>query len=220
MTKYYILTVLSSIFIFSVSYAQDKKITISAHTNFSKQEAKNNSLSPINDIYRDFNLTPRISYKISKMWALGALYQYGVNKNTTSIIIPIVNANETTRVYVEQEQKSTTNTFGLFVQSYLYDNGKFAAFLEVDGLKGKTKTTFDIEEGIMPSPDIKYNSFSSGLHAGGRYTFFKGLGIEARLNQLVQYKKSKLADENVKDSYFRVLSDIWRDCSIGLAYQF
>ncbi|WP_164123719.1 MULTISPECIES: hypothetical protein [Sphingobacterium] len=216
MTKYRLFALFITLLFLNCGYAQYKKVTLSAHTNLSRSAYGSGPFYNSNDNYRDFNLIPSLSYRLNKVWAIGAGYHYGFNKSYTTVAVDIPDYYYMLRL----EQRSTTNQFALFVQSYLYDNGKFAAFLEVDGVKGRTTAKSIPPDGAIVPEDIKYEKFSTGLHAGGRYTFYKGLGAEFRLNKLIQYQQAKVKGNDTKDSEFRVFENIWQNCSIGLSYQF
>ncbi|PRD48043.1 hypothetical protein [Sphingobacterium haloxyli] len=91
----------------------------------------------------------------------------------------------------------------------------------MDGTKGTSKATTNLPDGIhSETPVVESDVYSSGIHAGGRYTFFKGLGAEIRLNRLVGYYHSKTKGNDLKRSQFNLFDNFWNEVSLGLSYQF
>ncbi|MFD2549668.1 hypothetical protein, partial [Sphingobacterium suaedae] len=186
MQKSYYLLLLVALFSGGVARAQYKKIVFSTDVSLSKNMVQpgliTNGTNMIDN--KNIQLTPRFAYRFHKRFSLGALYQYGRSdqKYTSQI-----DFSDQTIIF-EAQTKTMTHHVGLFLQSAVYDSEKFALFLEADARKGGTKTEVVIaNNATIQNPFANHKQFLSGLHLGGRYQFLKGLGIEARINQLVQY---------------------------------
>lgn len=216
MNRFYILFFLTCVLATGQSYSQESKFNISVHTNLNKSSSSTGNVIGTNSTMelKQFAITPRAVFRIDKVWAIGALYSYGNTVNRSHFIIP-----ELVQAYLDT--KTIDQHAGVLVQTYLFDNGKFAAFLELDGTKGSSKSE------IVPKEDIsilgtptKSSLYSSAFHAGGRYTFFKGLGAEIRLNRLVSYRHLKTKDFDRKVNHFDLFNNFWNEVSLGLSYQF
>ncbi|RZF61486.1 hypothetical protein [Sphingobacterium corticibacterium] len=216
MSKFYILFLVACILATGRSYSQDHKFNISVHTNLGKSNSSTGTASENSSTaeMKRFTITPRAVFRIDNVWAIGALYNYSNVTNRSRIVIPGLGEGYLDTKTIDQHA-------GVLVQTYLFDNGKFAAFLELDGTKGTSKTKILPEEqSTWFSQPTRANVYSSGIHAGGRYTFFKGLGAEVRLNRLVSYRHLKTKDVDAKTSHFDLFSNIWNEASLGLSYQF
>ncbi|ERJ58140.1 outer membrane beta-barrel protein [Sphingobacterium paucimobilis] len=229
MKNHYLLLLFALLLISEKSQSQQKRLTLSTHFGMNKDGDRSDEA---NISSKAIVGTPRLSYRINKVWALGVMYQYSRHKydenytspNRTPLESGITNSTTHNIDYNElkRSQKTNQQDVGVFIQSYLYDNGRLAAFLEWSGAKGWSKTTLylpqHLNDAIPTQVETKYDSFSSGLHAGVRYTFYKGLGAEFRLNGLAEYVKTSNNDGNAKE--FQFLNNIWQNSSIGIAYQF
>jgi hypothetical protein len=189
--KTYILT-LFTFFAFLISNAQDSKFIISSSFNFqnSTSESENQKYSS-----NYFQITPRFMYKINNNWGIGILY--ALSKNTTE---------------GGSNSKITGNQFGGFLQYNLIDKTKFQLFSELDGRYTTQKSKNE--------PD--YYSFKgvvSGIHTGIRYNFYKRLGAELRLNNIISYSTVKHESDN-KSSNFRFLDNPFQQISYGLNLSF
>src|SRR5690606_34456299 len=103
------------------------------------------------------------------------------------------------------------------LQTYLIDSGKLADSVELHGAMANSK--LEILAGVNGTP-ARSDLYRSAYHAGGRYTFFKGLGAEIRLNRLVSYRKLKGKEMDMETSHFDLFNNILNQASLGLSYQF
>lgn len=223
MNKFYILILVACVLATGRSYSQENKFNISIHTNLGKSTSSTSSFTENSaDIdLKQFAITPRAVYRINKIWAVGALYHYIESDQKTQQIIYVPDGNGIQPVGVNIDGNTINQHAGLLIQSFLYDNGKIAAFLELDGTKGTSKATTNLPDGMLNvTPVVKSDVYSSGMHAGGRYTFFKGLGAEIRLNRLIGYYHSKTKGNDLKKSQFNLFDNFWNEVSLGLSYQF
>lgn len=223
MNRFYFLLLIILFLFFNKSHAQYKKNIVSTGLNFSKTMPEIGTLLNERTVTgeKKITITPRWVFRINKVWAFGAVYQYSRTnqKLTEAIYIPSSNDNSNL-LYIALDSKTIYQHGGLLVQNYLYDNGKIAAFLEIDGIKGNSKTEARFPEGlVVSSSSIKTDVYASGLHAGGRYHFFKDFGIEARINGLIQYQYFNTKEMHQKTTEFKLFDNIWDNCSIGLFYQ-
>jgi len=194
-------------------FAQDKtnKFVVSTSVQFSKDnplgafEQENVNLNARTTI----TLIPRIAYQFHPNWAAGALYSYSNTSFESTFTIGDPD------VIGKIEGDVTHHLGGLFVQRVLVDKAKFQLFTELDGRVGTQRTHYksDLEE-------VKRDYFSSGLHLGGRYKFYKGLGAEFRVEHIIGYHSTKQENSSTKGSEWRVLSDPLGNVSIGLSYSF
>ncbi|WP_146113679.1 outer membrane beta-barrel protein [Sphingobacterium gobiense] len=208
MKKLYILVLVACLLATGRSYSQDSKFNISAHTQLGT--TKFSRVGDSSAELKQFTITPRATFRIDKVWAVGALYNYRSTEERTYLSIPGVGGGNI-------DTKTTDQYAGVLVQTYLFDNGKFAAFLELDGTMGTSKT--EILSGVTGTP-TKSDLYSSAFHAGGRYTFFKGLGAEIRLNHLASYRKLKGKELDTETSQFDLFNNVLNQVSLGLSYQF
>lgn len=212
MKKLYILVLVACLLATGRSYSQDSKFNISVHTHLGTVKSSSGASSGDGSTakMKQFSITPRAVFRIDNVWAIGALYSYRNAEERTYLAIPGVGGGNI-------DTKTIDQYAGALVQTYLFDNGKFAAFLELDGTMGTSKT--EILAGVNGTP-TKSDLYSSAFHAGGRYTFFKGLGAEIRLNRLVSYRKLKGKEMDMETSQFDLFNNILNQASLGLSYQF
>ena len=62
--------------------------------------------------------------------------------------------------------------------------------------------------------------FSTSFNLGGRYNFYKGLGAEVRLNNLINYSNIKTDDTEESASQVNILNNLFDNISIGISYSF
>lgn len=204
MTKYRLLSLFTAMLFINISYGQYKGINIAVHANLNNySHALSNYNEVLNNKQQNYYLNPRIAYRFNKTWAAGVSYQNAISKSSSSY-----------------QHRNISNSYGIFVQSYVFDNGKIAAFLELDANKGSRTSKFKHPENNYFQEDSKSDLFSTGMHAGGRYTFYKGLGAEIRLNNLIQYYKSSMKNTVNNYSSFQLFENILKNSSIGISYQF
>jgi len=202
-------------------HAQDQKFVLSTHVSFLKDTYLSRlEGTQINYRAKDrrTNLTPRFAYRINKMWSVGVSYSYF--KATTTQINTVSFGTEQPN-YVETDLHSKNQQFGAFVQSYLYDNGKFAVFLE--GAANHGKHTIDVQSDystIINFSNDNTKNFNVGIHSGIRYNFWKGLGAEARLNNLINYSHVYGKDEIFDMKSVVSLQDVLGSASIGVSFSF
>ncbi|WP_165793030.1 outer membrane beta-barrel protein [Sphingobacterium haloxyli] len=208
MKKLYILVLVACLLATGRSYSQDSKFNISVHTQLGTTKFSGADHSSVE--LKQFAITPRATFRIDKVWAIGALYNYRSAEERIYLVIPGAGGGNA-------ETKTTEQYAGVLVQTYLFDNGRFAAFLEVDGTMGTSKT--EVLSGLDGTP-TKSDLYSSAFHAGGRYTFFKGLGAEIRLNRLAGYRKLKTKETDTETNQFDLFNNVLNQVSVGLSYQF
>ncbi|MBD1432039.1 hypothetical protein H8B06_04315 [Sphingobacterium sp. DN00404] len=214
MKKLYILVLVACLLATGRSYSQDSKFNISVHAHLGTVNSSTGASSGEGTAeMKQFAITPRAVFRIDKVWAVGALYSYRNAEERTYLAISGMSGSLDTKT-VDQHA-------GALVQTYLFDNGKFAAFLELDGTMGTSKTEIlSGESSSISGTATKSDLYSSAFHAGGRYTFFKGLGAEIRLNRLVSYRKLKGKEIDMETSQFDLFNNILSQASLGLSYQF
>lgn len=199
-----------------VSQAQEKKFVLSAPLQYSgiSDDDQYSSMTKA----RNFLINPQLMYRINKNWALGPIVNIGLSKQTYEI----TSSTNNLPFKESYSQKTTTIKYGLNLQRYLYDNGTIQLFTEINGLFGNYKSKLiDLPDGFsFSSNPQKYNSFDAGLNLGGRYQFTKALGIEARINQLVSYQKRSSKEDDYNNSQFNVISNIFNNASVGIAFNF
>lgn len=202
------------------AYAQQQKFVLSTHVNFMKNtyisELQTEQVSYMAK-NRQAVFTPRLAYRLNQRWAVGASYNY--SKSTVTQISSIAFPNQI--VYIVNDVHSKNHQVGAFAQSYLYDNGKFSIFFEGAAMAGKS--TVDIESDYaseITAANDKTKQWGAGIHSGVRYNFFKGLGVEARLNNLVSYSNSWGKNEQFNSEGFFVLNDVLGSASIGVSFSF
>lgn len=199
-----------------VSQAQEKKFVLSAPLQYSVKDYDEQYSSMTKA--QNFLINPQLMYRINKQWALGPIVSIGISKQTYEM------SGSTNNVPFKESysQKATTMKYGLNLQRYLYDNGTIQLFTEINGLLGNYKSKMiDLPDGLFfSSSPQKYNSFEVGLNLGGRYQFTKVLGIEARINQLVSYQERNSNEDDYKNTQFNVISNIFNNASVGIAFNF
>lgn len=179
----------------SKTYAQSQKVIFSTSVKFSAISIKDADNNP-----SDFEITPRIAYKFNSKMAIGAFYSHASSNSAT------------------ESFKTFGNAGGLLLQYYFYDNDTFQLFSEINAGYGTIKRKNVSDNNMFTFPDpIKV--LSSGINLGGRYNFYKGLGTEIRVNNLINYTHLKDANED-KTSEFNLLSNLFNNASIGLSYRF
>lgn len=199
-----------------VSQAQEKKFVLSAPLQYSVKDYDEQYSSMTKA--QNFLINPQLMYRINKHWALGPIVSIGISKQTYEM------SGSTNNVPFKESysQKATTMKYGFNLQRYLYDNGTIQLFTEINGLLGNYKSKMiDLPDGLFfSSSPQKYNSFEAGLNLGGRYQFTKVLGIEARINQLVSYQERNSKEDDYKNTQFNVISNIFNNASVGVAFNF
>jgi len=199
-----------------VAQAQEKKFVLSAPLQYvvNGYDKQYSSITKA----RSFLINPQLMYRINKHWALGPIVSIGISKQ----IYEMSGSNNNVPFKESYSQKATTMKYGLNIQRYLYDNGIVQLFTEINGLFGNYRSKMvDLPDGLsFGSNSQKYNSFEAGLNLGGRYQFTKTLGIEARINQLVSYQERNSKEDDYKNSQFNVISNIFNNASVGIAFNF
>lgn len=202
----------------TVSQAQEKKFVLSAPLQYSATN-NDNDFSPSKKDH-DFLINPQLMYRMNKQWALGPIMRIGISNRTQEL--QNYAPNDAFIINVTYKERYTTLKYGLNLQRYLYDNGKVLLFTEINGLFGnfKHKIVEQPDGMTLASNGQNYNSFEAGLHIGGRYQFTKALGIEARINHLISYRENSYKEDDYKSSQFNVISNIFNNASVGIAYSF
>ncbi len=202
------------------AYAQQQKFVLSTHVNFIKSTYTSGlQTEQVNYTAKNRQavVTPRLAYRLNKRWAVGASYSY--DKATITQISTISFLDEIT--YITYDVHSKNQQVGAFVQSYLYDDGRFSAFLEGAAIAGKSTigigSDYDTE---IIAANNKTKQLGAAIHSGVRYNFFKGLGVEARLNNLVVYSNSWGKNEQFNGEGLFVLNDVLGSASIGVSFSF
>lgn len=199
--------------------AQSEKFSLSVGGQFTKN-AYDESYPQSN---KRIVLTPRLTYRLDRHWAVGALYSHSTETQDLWVVHPF----DPYGVFLPMkfQSKSTHKMYGLLVQHYLVDRGSFRVFLEWDGQIGNSEVKLDfsdrntaVSQPYIPS-GVKH--YSSGIHLGARYNFYKGLGIELRCNNLVMYHKTDDRGlSNTETSTFDLLQDLLGDAGVGLTFSF
>lgn len=68
--------------------------------------------------------------------------------------------------------------------------------------------------------ELRCNIFNSNINLGGRYNFYKGLGTELRLNNIINYSSVKVDDNDYSSSQVNILNNLFGNVSVGLSYSF
>ncbi|MFD2969991.1 hypothetical protein [Sphingobacterium bambusae] len=200
----------------STSFAQQKFI-ISTHVGFN-----NNHKVTLQDGFEESTnienrtiISPRFAYRINRALALGLSYQFS----------RITSQLDQGGSYYNLRSINNMHAAGLFIQPYLYDNGKIAVFLEGDIYIGRSKSKLEHDgDANIQLSSPKSNLYTMAAHAGARYNFYKGLGLEARLNHLLSYNTVKHLDidgnETGNSRSFTAFNDILGNVSLGLSFSF
>ncbi|NGM62710.1 hypothetical protein G5B30_12375 [Sphingobacterium sp. SGG-5] len=200
--------------------AQSEKFSLSIGGQFSKNTNVYDELLPQSN--RRIVLIPRLTYRLDRHWAVGVLYNH--NTYTQDLWVAQLSNPYVIPSPLNFQVKTSQQMYGLLVQHYLVDQGRFCIFLEWDGQIGNSEMKIDFPEDMVvnqsDSPSgIKH--YSSGIHLGTRYNFYKGLGIELRCNNLVMYHKTD--DKGLlktKKSTFNLFDDLLGNTGLGLAFSF
>lgn len=219
--------ILLFVFISCMAYGQENKgkIILSSGVHFSKT---NNGVMPITlqenkKKEKTTGLVPRLAYQWNTRWVSGVLFDYTTSSYTASTRIYIPGANGTIPLWVDVEGGSQQLLYGGFVQFLFVDKERFQVFAEYDGKWGKLTETIDENPSTgWGDMETKTDIFKAGLHIGGRYQFYKGLGVELRIQDLSSYTKTKNKDEQYGRDYseFKAFDSMWEKVCIGLSYSF
>lgn len=192
-----ILILIITILTFSISHAQENKLIISSSLRFQNANTKTDNQENSTSY---FQVTPRILYKLNTKLGIGVLYAASRSKS---------------EYYNNDITKLTGHQVGGFVQLDLINKSKYQIFSDLDASYINSKSQNDFE--------THTNNTSKGaltsLNIGARYNFYKRLGLEIRLNELVSYRSIKY-DSDSKLSSFNLLNDPFQQLSYGLSLTF
>ncbi|GEM_PF-3115253 len=206
-------SILFAVFFIQHLFAQEtaSKMLLTFDANYHQTSEPAGSNSSENTTHYTFNLNPKLGYHVSPKFVLGVQLQNTWGKKGSNYIIN----NE------QIDSKVNSLLYGLFSQYNLYQTDKLVVFAEWNGVHGKT-TSNPMKSNVanieLTKEEIKI--FNSSLGAGVRYYFCKNFGMEARMNNIVQYDHKSYNTDNPTNSQFSVLNNILKHATIGFAFRF